>query len=77
MNRRDKIRNIVAEVNGIDKNIIKDESLLKYDLLTTSYCLIKIITKIEDEFMCELDNEIDISEDVTFEEFMQWVNKVL
>lgn len=57
----EKIKNIIAEILGINVTDIVSESRLKEDLNADSLKLVQILLAIEDEFQIELEDEDAVS----------------
>lgn len=78
MNREDKIREIFMNTSGVSSSLIKDNSLLKYDLVISSICYIKIITKLEDEFGIEFDSkDLELTDEMTFQSFLTKIEGII
>lgn len=74
----DILRQIIGQVLGLEKEEIKDESSLRYDLIITSISFIKIVTEIEDYFNVEVDDEdLDIEEDMNFKTLCEKVRRIV
>ncbi|WP_054742673.1 acyl carrier protein [Cellulosilyticum ruminicola] len=78
MDLAENLKQIVAEVLKIEESVIKPKSSLRYDLIVTSISFIKIVTKIEDIFEIEVDDDaLDIEEDMDFQTFCSKVEKII
>ncbi len=53
----ERIRDIVAEELGLDKDTIKPESSFREDLHADSLDLVELIMAFEEEFDCEITDE--------------------